>query len=125
MRKIDADTPFTQHALLIRIVRALAAAFPEHVYTRSFGVGCKYAPDARNPMGCIFGAALRTLGIEPGELQTIDNALMARETDDSALDSLILWMTDVQSAQDNGTSWGTAVKWADNNALNNGRVVPA
>lgn len=106
---------------LVAAVRAVAADHPDFVYDADNSV-CTYAPSEDNPLGCIIGAAARSIG------QSLDDAheeslhflfhkkgrrgvegLTFTDRDDLAE----RWLTKVQALQDGGSLWGDAVACAD------------
>jgi hypothetical protein len=111
---------------LVAAVRARAAATPNQVYDSRSG-RAKYAPDHRNPAGCLLGAALTDCGLPDGVLRmmgavpwgvarvsgghTVDLEVVLRFIDADAWGDP--WLRAVQYAQDRVMSWREAVYFAD------------
>ncbi len=112
---------------LIEAIRQVAATEPDFVYDNNDDQSsCDYTPNARNRCGCIVGEALMLLGVSRERLRAVDllgwntnvswgMAVIIDELEDlvapEALNSS--WVRQVQSAQDDGHSWGDAVADAD------------
>lgn len=118
-------------ALLITVVRGLAAKWPNAVYTRCEGL-CLYdkgkvenGPDFE---GCIFGQAFRIIGPMIPVDFTKDNwdNYYINNKDVKAIwklldgycypntnQSYVDWCSKVQAEQDGGGTWGEGVKAAD------------
>lgn len=105
---------------LIAEVRKVAEADPEYVYyhndTTQKQYGCSYNADSfgnRFGQPCLIGQALRNLGIiveEEYETNTIHQLLSECVIDVVVLDPKdIRWLDLVQVAQDEGSTWGSAV----------------
>jgi hypothetical protein len=106
--------------VLDEVVR-IGATMPDVVYDKSAMEGCLYNPTAENPHGCIIGFALRNLGIEVGEqwegegaADVITGILYGSEAvridlDGELADPVLLRLNRIQTRQDGGASWGTAV----------------
>lgn len=108
-------------------VRELAKANPDFVYSRGEeeNTVASYAPDKRNPQGCIMGAALRVAW--DGSVPVIADIMRAREGEpityilaDLGLvgmaernDDGAQWFLRVQQSQDDGHTWADAIEWAD------------
>lgn len=111
----------------VQEVRRLAAADPTFTYSKPAHDGaCHYFPTPGNPHGCIIGAAARNLGVDLDD--PIYEGRTARGVLEEVLDFdfdfdragetylTLLWLTDVQNAQDNGQTWGEAITHADDKA---------
>lgn len=96
-------------AAVVPIVRSIAEAQPEFVYSTGDG-SCHYVPVDNMP-GCIVGQALEALGIKVDELGGSGvNGLdvwTAEASDD------LRWLMYVQQAQDMAMPWGKAIELAD------------
>jgi hypothetical protein len=140
MPEYTSDTPVVKIPLdftpkdLVRKVRELAAANPEYVYQKPAddpsGFSCLYVHTSEDgsPGGCIFGRALRELGVPaewfPGRegnnvldlLETLwPGRKWARSYDRTVIgDSYIgTWCSRVQGYQDERKTWAEAVRLAD------------
>lgn len=117
-------TPNFTVADVVAKVRELAAANPTFEYRsheRQVALPasptCSYLPDEWNPLGCIVGAALRSLGVPEDVLRSHEglgagpmlSALFGDRVDHVVDD----WFTVLQQAQDTGHPWGEAVATAD------------
>ncbi len=122
---------------LIEAVRYVADTEPEFVYTREGVWTCTYRPSSPNHCGCIVGEALVHLGVPVALLEQLDQR--AYTYSDAAWGAagtaLILqavvapealfskWVKQVQYYQDQGRSWGMAVRMADEKAEAEGWVL--
>lgn len=108
---------------LIAEVRRVAEADPEYVYFHDDPTqkqfGCSYNADSsgnRSGRPCLIGQALRNLGIiveEEHETETIRYLLNECEIDVVVSDPEdVRWLDLVQTAQDGGNTWGSAVAYA-------------
>jgi hypothetical protein len=102
---------------LEKAVRKLAKANPDFVYTTAGDTdSCLYAPDERNPKGCIIGAALAAIGLPTGfkheglPAESVINDLLAPDVFSY---EQTRWFSDVQVAQDEQKPWAAAVAEAD------------
>lgn len=113
---------------VVREVRRLAEEKPDFVYTEQEGCdnnlgACYYASaDGQgNGAGCIVGQALGRLGVSQKALEDLDGVegaavftvlptIIPVAPDDGGM---LNWLSDVQTGQDIGYQWGTAVKSAD------------
>lgn len=118
---------------LIERIRIVAATEPDFVYPP---IVCTYLPNEMAHCGCIVGEALADLGVDRALLQIIDHlapqgipvnwaarpviAVLGDVVERDAL--LSLWVSRVQNLQDEGVSWGDAIKTADLDAAMNGWV---
>jgi hypothetical protein len=107
-------------ARLIDEVRALAAERPSYVDPRSAPDinSCSYVTDERGE-ACIFGQAFARLGLPANILGTVCvSDLLCRVSvraffSEKPTPPQRSWCQLVQSSQDRGTSWGSAVAHAD------------
>lgn len=112
---------------LMQQVRCLANEKPSFVYSEQedydVGWGCSYvAARIGSPkgVGCIMGQALMALGIARHTLAAWEQEAIASNVA-ALLDHLGVpttgeqsaWLLDVQESQDQGLSWGEAVRLAD------------
>jgi hypothetical protein len=102
---------------IVRVINELAEAKPDFIYVDPDGVGggenanCSYFHG--DTPGCIVGHALARFGVGPGVAQEGSSArevvdYLAASSDTEDLD----YMTYVQQRQDEGVSWGEAVRLA-------------
>jgi|SRR6185503_2637900 len=109
---------------LISLVRAHAAEIPDFIYTSPFKDdneygACVYVHKGR--ASCLIGRALFDAGLIDASLSDGLNHSPIM----SVIDDLNLkldpeerrWLRNVQNYQDTRNSWGTAVAWADRDAL--------
>jgi len=104
---------------LVAAVRAIAAEHPDFCYRHNGdGTSCLYKPTPRNGRvtGCLIGEGLRRIGVSTAGLDKralvgIKNLLrrvgLAAQFPEEAS-----WLSDVQSNQDRGHTWGDAVRTA-------------
>lgn len=106
-------------------VREVAADYPKYVYDIPYGNSCMYfhkGDDDNYSCGCIIGHALHRLGVTLEDISEEYNfvgvwGLLQRHLSDLPLDfndATVQWLSNVQSAQDRGETWSSAVKKADN-----------
>ena len=106
-------------------VRELAEADPDYIYGDINKEGCMYRPDPLHPHGCIIGYAVRELGctkldeIEPGDQISIGFLVRQawgvdrRGALPNEANLISDWLDYVQDYQDEGQSWGEALRLAD------------
>lgn len=60
---MDYEEAATALEAIVEAVRTVAAEQPNYVYAKPLGSGgcASYAPDERNPCGCLVGAAMRSI----------------------------------------------------------------
>lgn len=98
-------------------VRAIARTFPDRIYDSGDTDLCFYSPDEQNPMGCIIGAAARSLDEDVsvwdssessvGVSQLLSDGIIAADKPTA------FWLIKVQDFQDGRDTWATAVRLAD------------
>lgn len=122
---------------LVVEIRKVVEEDPEHVYhpiNLGAGNGCRYTKSAEGPDGCLVGQALMRLGVPRDYLEKIEEEdwrdiaeLSEAESDalpegsgfphvfgylvaerDEADEEIVKWISDVQEAQDTGSSWENA-----------------
>jgi hypothetical protein len=103
-------------------VRRIIGEDPEHVYRQGEssqnGTTCYYSDRTPGAVErCIFGAALHNLGVDDdilmgNEGEPIQN-ILGFNLDVSFTNRQSIWMSSLQSDQDESTSWGEALTEAD------------
>jgi len=98
-------------------IRALARTYPDRVYDSLVDDVvrvCVYRPNARNPLGCIVGAAAGPLGADLGRWDHVGAINPAGPAgQDERISGPTGWISTVQHSQDNGATWARAVALAD------------
>lgn len=108
---------------VVSAVRELAAARPDTIYNRT-GMGrCEYAAGecSDGSVGCLFGQALKSLGIEPWKLRDQGGNRISFALGDLGIipvadkfeDPDVRWCARVQRSQDGGSNWKMAIVYAD------------
>jgi hypothetical protein len=111
---------------IIAEVYKIVQVRPDVTYNPGIG-GCKYADGicSDNTVGCLFGQALSNLGVDVKRFDKYPMPLNGEGTYTPAIDRILQnefvgteqelnWCAKVQEYQDNGCSWGEAIKEVDN-----------
>ena len=105
---------------VVSTVRDIANEYPEFVYEAPSELGgqCLYAHSSENGYtpGCLMGQALYRLGVDLSALQPYEGEgieeVLEHLNISSDSDSR-LWLSEVQTAQDESVPWGLAVNPVD------------
>lgn len=125
-------------ALLITVVRGLAAKWPNAKYTKCDGLYLYDKGKVENGPefeGCIFGQAFRIIGpmLPPDfaqhnwpsdycgkpDVKAIRKLLNDYYELDESVKNYVYWCNDVQAYQDTGLTWSNSIALADNDHLVN------
>jgi hypothetical protein len=103
---------------IVKEVKRLVIESPENVYKKPLDDGdnnCSYSKGicTNGAVGCIFGQALKNLGINTSTLDDASSIYGLYEITSDSDKNLLNWCVSVQSAQDNGKTWGKAVEDAN------------
>jgi len=94
-------------------IRVLAAEYPDYVYNNTCReVACHYdrgVNGGAQSEGCIFGQAFQRLGADTHELAQVDINELWSDTHGADRPAPREWVK-VQTAQDNGETWGYAIR---------------
>jgi hypothetical protein len=131
MGLFSKELPMITLKQLVHKVRELATASPDNKYVTTDGKNCFYNSGqcSNGSVGCIFGQALRALGVtEDIDIWSV-NAGTAEYSIRSLIPKLVAegymvgvtlehtnilsWCAFVQSAQDEQQTWGEAIQRAD------------
>ena len=99
---------------MIKAVRELVKENPNNTYYSSGG-RCYYTKGTckNGSVGCLFGQALRKIGKDDNDLNSIEYISIGDLILCSVPYNIRNWCSSVQASQDTNHTWGEAVKCAD------------